>query len=166
MAYEYRPFQVEKWISRFYYKIGIVNPEDIDERTITKHLGIHLTYKEKRSFSAEDGQFKLINIDSRLSGQEQREHFYHELCHVLRHYGSQLLMPKAFIELQEFDAKRFTRYAAIPFDMLKLFDLKSPYIVQNMAYRFNISEKICKERLDGIHRNKKPKKDISMIEYL
>lgn len=157
LSYIYKPFELEKWISRYYLRHGINFPDDIDERTIARSFDIHLTYKEKRSFAFEDGKFKLINIDSRLSKSEQREQFFHELCHILRHCGYQTMMPKAFRELQEFDAMRFTRYATIPFGMLKYIDLKSPHVIYEMANTFNVSEDICRERLDGIYRNKTPK---------
>lgn len=158
MSYVYKPFEVEKWVSNYYYKQGIVQPSDIDEKAIARSLGIFLSYKEQRSYSYEEGRFRMINVDSRLNQEQKREQFFHELCHLLRHCGYQILMPKAFRELQEFDSKRFTRYAAIPFGMLSLIDLKSPYAVQEMSITFNVSEDLCRERLEGIHRNKFPKK--------
>ncbi|MFC4323663.1 ImmA/IrrE family metallo-endopeptidase [Litchfieldia salsa] len=160
MSYIYRPFEVEKWISRYYLKIGMKQPEEINEIAIARSFRIYLTYTEKRSFAHKEENFKLINIDSRLTKFEQREHFFHELCHILRHCGYQIMMPKSFRELQEFDSKRFTRYAAIPFDMLNTIDLRSPYVVQNMADTFKVSEDLCRERLEGIHRNKKTKKPV------
>ncbi len=97
----------------------------------------------------------MINIDARLTEQEQREQFFHELCHILRHCGSQLIMPKAFRELQEWDAKRFTKYAAIPFHMLHLFNLKSDYLVNEISESFQVYEDLANDRMEGIYRNQK-----------
>jgi Zn-dependent peptidase ImmA (M78 family) len=157
LSYEYRPFALERWISRYFLKLGITKPEHLKVKEIAKAFGIILTYEEKRSFAYDD-EIKLINIDSRLSKVEQREQFFHELCHILRHCGSQLIMPKAYIELQEFDCKRFTKYAAMPFHLLKLFDFKSPYITNELSESFHVSYDLARERVEGIHRNKRPKK--------
>lgn len=154
MSYVYKPFSLETWVTNFYKRMGIYQPNDINEKVIARNLRIYLKYSERRSYSVEDCNFKLINIDSRLLKEQQREHFFHELCHILRHCGYQLMMSKAFRELQEWDANHFTRYAAIPFHMLKFIDLKNPYVVSNMADTFKVSEEICEYRLEHIHRNK------------
>jgi len=87
---------------------------------------------------------------------EQREVFFHELCHLLRHCGNQYKnMPKAFRELQEWDAEHFTRYAAIPFHMLKYINWKSPLLIKELVKTFCINEKICKYRVEHLYRNRK-----------
>ncbi|WP_208592312.1 ImmA/IrrE family metallo-endopeptidase [Gracilibacillus suaedae] len=153
MSYTYKPFDLEKWIANHYLKKGITTPSQMDIHKIARSFEIQLGFREKRSYSFTYGRSKIISIDSRLTTEEQHEQFFHELCHILRHCGSQLIMPKAFRDLQEWDAKRFTLYAAIPFHMLKLFDLKSEYIVNEMAEAFNLDLYIVKERLNGIARN-------------
>lgn len=157
MSQSYQPFPLEKWVVNFYYRLGITNPQDIKESSIARNLRIFLNYTERRSFSAENGRFRMINIDSRLPGAMQREHFFHELCHLLRHCGHQLAMPISFRELQEWDAAHFTRYAAIPFHMLKMIDLKSHTVVTDMAQIFKVSEDLCQSRIEHIYRNSKPK---------
>jgi len=135
--------------------MNINRPEDIDITKIAYNDRIYLTYSEKRSYSTESGKFKLINLNNMLDLKKQREVFFHEWCHLLRHYGNQYRrMPKAFKELQEWDAEHFTRYAAIPFHMLKYIDWKSQTLVQDMSKTFCISEEICQQRVDHIKRNK------------
>lgn len=150
MSYNYTPFELEKSISVFYKNIGITRPEDINERAIASELGITLDYSDKRCFSYEDRYDKLINIKHTLPKPVQRERFFHELGHVLRHAGSQLIMPKSFIELQEFDSKRFTKYAALPYIMLVNYDLECSYISKLLANEFKVSEQLCLERVDNI----------------
>lgn len=157
----YKPFPLDSWVSKFYRMNGILTPQDINEKAIARALRIFLTYSDKRSYSAEEGKFKLININKNLDPLKQREVFFHELCHILRHEGHQYkIMPAAFRELQEWDAVRFTRYAAIPFHMLRFIDWKSPSLIEDMSNIFKISEEICQYRVDHINRNKYPKKVI------
>lgn len=161
MSYIYKPFPLDLWVSNFYRRIGILTPGDINERAIARALRIQLTYSDKRCFATEDGDFRLININKDLDKLKQREVFFHELCHLLRHAGYQYkIMPAAFRELQERDAGHFTRYAAIPFHMLRNISWNSPALIEELSYKFKISEEICQYRVDHIYRNKIPKKVI------
>ncbi|MDP4086000.1 MAG: ImmA/IrrE family metallo-endopeptidase [Bacillota bacterium] len=158
MATIYKPFPLDLWLSKLYKSMGIITPEDIDLRTITYNLGIHLIYSDKRCFARDEGKFKLININKGLDKVTQREVFFHELCHILRHSGYQYkIMPNSFRELQEWDANRFTRYASIPFHMLHFCDWKSPFLVKEMSNTFKVSEEICQYRIEHIYRNSKEK---------
>jgi Zn-dependent peptidase ImmA (M78 family) len=136
--------------------MGIITPEDIELRTISYKLGIHLTFTELRSYSRDEGNFKISNINKNLDQTSQREIFFHELCHILRHEGYQYKrMPSDFRDLQEWDAYRFTRYAAIPLHMLKYLNWKSPFLVKEMSRLFTISEEVCQSRIEHIYRNSK-----------
>lgn len=150
LYYNYKPFDLEKWIETFYTSLNITKPEQICENTIAYALDIDLKYTDKPCYSYENNYVKIININKMLPSQLQREHFFHELGHILRHAGSQLILPKSFIELQEFDSKRFTKYAALPYSMLLNYDLECSYIDKLLAIEFKVSEKMCLERVDNI----------------
>lgn len=105
--------------------------------------------------SYEFGRFRSITIDKRLPTKVQRERFYHELCHILRHAGRQIMMPEAFLELQEWDAKNFTRYAALPLHMLTAFDFKQQGIVDVLSEQFKVTPELCAERLKRIREKAK-----------
>ncbi|BDG47749.1 hypothetical protein PspKH34_23100 [Parageobacillus sp. KH3-4] len=60
------------------------------------------------------------------------------------------MMPEAFRELQERDANHFTKYAAIPFHMLRFIDWREPYIVEHMSNMFKVTPELCEERLTQI----------------
>ncbi|WP_019123771.1 ImmA/IrrE family metallo-endopeptidase [Brevibacillus massiliensis] len=149
----YRPTPLETWVIDFYGRLGIVEPEDLDEAEIARVLHIYLFYKEVPSQAYENGRFKSITIDKRLPVAKQRERFYHELCHILRHSGRQFMMPEAFRELQERDARNFTRYAALPLHMLKCFDFREPYIIDLLSERFKVTPELCEERMRKIQNN-------------
>lgn len=158
LSYTYKAFPLEKRIYKLYKALRINKPEDIDEIRIAKELSIFLTYSNNRSYSHENGRFQIINIDKNLDEVQQREVFFHELCHLLRHSGYQYkIMPDSFRDLQEWDANHFTRYAAIPFHMLWLLDWKSPSLVKDMSKMFKVSEEVCQYRVDHVHRNAKLK---------
>lgn len=98
------------------------------------------------------GRYKAISLDSRCTIKEQREQFFHELCHILRHVGHQSMLPEAFRELQEWDANNFTMYAALPYYLVKQYDLNNEYIIQDLSYDFKVTEELCVKRLQNIKR--------------
>lgn len=153
MLHAYRPTALETWVTHFYRRLRIEHPEDLVESYIARSLNIYLSYKEVPSMSYEIGRFKSITIDKRQQKEVQREHFYHELCHILRHAGRQIMMPEAFRELQERDARHFTRYAALPLHMLKQFDPRDPYIIEILSERFKVTPELCVDRLQRIKKN-------------
>ncbi|ARK32185.1 ImmA/IrrE family metallo-endopeptidase [Halalkalibacter krulwichiae] len=148
----YYPTPLETWIYILYKRLGIYLPSEIDEQVIAQKLGIYLYYKPIPSSSYENGRFKSITIDSRKTKKEQREDFFHELCHLLRHVGWQagMMMPEAFRELQEHDSINFTRYAAIPFHMLKLFDIHDEQVVFHISESCNVTTTLVTDRLERI----------------
>lgn len=150
MKLSYTPTPLETWISHFYKQLRINTPEELDEQRIARSLNIHLLYKEIPSMAYEFGRFKSITIDKRLPSLIQREHFYHELCHILRHAGRQIMMPAAFRELQEWDARNFTRYAALPLHMLTRFDYSQHGIVELLSEQFKVTPKLCHDRINRI----------------
>lgn len=150
MKLKYSPTPLESWVSRFYLSLGIRRPNDLVEFRIAKALNIFLMYKDVPSMSYEFGRFRSITIDKRLPAKVQRERFYHELCHILRHAGRQIMMPEAFRELQEWDARNFTRYAALPLHMIQEIDLNGPGIVEVLSEQFKVTPKLCLDRLSRI----------------
>jgi IrrE N-terminal-like domain len=156
----YIPTSLELWISQKYIKMKILSPTDLTEEKIAWINKIFLFKKPIGSTSYENGKFKSITIDSRIVPTLQREQFYHEWCHLLRHAGGQIMIPAAFKELQEFDAKNFTKYAAIPYHMISKYDLNDPQIIENWEYDFRVSTELCTERLQNIKRRYKTERRI------
>lgn len=144
----YSPTPLEKAISTFYQRLQIHHPEDLEEKAIAQKLRIYFYRKPMRSMSYENGRFQSITVDQRLPLEVQREQFYHELCHLIRHCGWQLgMMPHAFRELQEWDARHFTRYAAIPYHMIQHVNLEDPSCIEQTSIIFKVTPELCIERL-------------------
>ncbi|GAE26990.1 phage-like element PBSX protein XkdA [Halalkalibacter wakoensis JCM 9140] len=149
----YKPTSLESWISLRYRQKNIVTPDDLVEDKICFAYNIFLKRWAKPSHSIETGNFKMISIDTSIDYYKQREEFYHELCHILRHAGRQIMMPKAFRELQEWDANNFVKYAAIPLHMLRGFDFTDSNIISIMSDSFKVTPQLCEERLLKIKNN-------------
>lgn len=144
---------LEDWVSDLYInKLKILHPSQIDETIIAQYYRIFIHRKNIPSFFHIIGRYQGITIDARESPEKQREIFFHELCHILRHYGIQLIMPDAFRELQEWDANNFVRYAAIPHHMLHYIDFDDPQVISNMSDMFKVTHELCEERLVQIKR--------------
>lgn len=147
----YRTTHLEDWINKFYRTLKITYPEDIDISRISYSLNIFLKYKDINSHSFIQGRFRAIIIDSRLNKYKQREEFFHELCHVLLHVGRQYMMPKAFLELQEAQANRFTMYAALPFFMFRDVNFEEENLVSKLSKQFNVTEQLVQKRLEQVY---------------
>lgn len=149
----YKTTALEDWVTNTYISKRIHTPRDLKIEEIAYAFGIFLHVKEIPARYDVFGHYKAINVDKRSDLPQQKEQFYHELCHILRHVGHQTLMPKAFRELQEWDANHFTMYAAIPYHMLRTFDLNSPFILEELTSAFEVSEELCMIRLTKIKNN-------------
>ncbi|WP_307438915.1 MULTISPECIES: ImmA/IrrE family metallo-endopeptidase [unclassified Paenibacillus] len=100
-----------------------------------------------------NGQFS-INVDRRLSAKEQWEDFLHELCHVLRHSGNQMIMPDRYVDWQEQDASAFQLYAAIPISMLKKLPLpeQKNEMIALLSEEFQVTHRLAAARIEQIQR--------------
>ncbi|MEW9702867.1 ImmA/IrrE family metallo-endopeptidase [Paenibacillus sp. SI8] len=150
----YKPTALEELISRHYQQGNIHFPCDLDIEMIADMFGIELHYHDGKSFADwADNNYSYIVIDSRLKIEERRIHFFHEICHPLRHSGIQDKMNKAFLELQEIQAAHFQYYAAMPYYMLSEFQYVSPtLLIKTLAAEFILPEKFVERRLEQVKR--------------
>lgn len=143
---------LEEWITKRYIKQHIKTPQDINITLIARYYGIYIHYRPMPARYDIHGRYRAIVLDKRCTLEEQREQFFHELCHILRHVGHQSMLPEAFRELQEWDANNFTMYAALPYYLVKQYDLNSEYIIQDLSHDFKVTEELCVKRLENIKR--------------
>lgn len=149
----YQETTLEQLISKHYRLHKFWSAEallDIDR--IAESFDVDLKYDTCKSVS--DNKEKIIILDKRLTGLQQRKIFFHELCHVLRHVGDQRKMPVLFREGQEAEAENFVLYASMPFFMisqLKLPDRQDDG-VQFLSSTFKVPLKLAKRRLEQIQR--------------
>ncbi|EOO78279.1 ImmA/IrrE family metallo-endopeptidase [Bacillus cereus] len=150
MNFSYQTTLLEDWITAFYQNLDIRTPSDLCIDKIAHKCNIILLKENINSYYIANDLIKMIVLDARLPIEKQREIFFHELCHIMRHVGIQGIMPRAFRELQEWDAVRFTKYAAIPFHMLKYINPTKDTMVADMSEVFQVTPELCKQRLTQI----------------
>ncbi|MBE1444200.1 MULTISPECIES: ImmA/IrrE family metallo-endopeptidase [unclassified Paenibacillus] len=117
----YKPTETEEWISFIYQKHGICYAADMDIDHIAAIFRAMVELHPHESKVIWSSNFALIYLHALLSKEQQRENFFHELGHIVRHCGDQYGMPETFIELQEQQAAQFQLYAAMPAFMLHEF---------------------------------------------
>ncbi|ELK45107.1 ImmA/IrrE family metallo-endopeptidase [Halobacillus sp. BAB-2008] len=141
---------LEDLITRWYKKHKFIEPNDLNVYSIGNESQIFVTSKPTQASYMKVGKFQEIVMDSRLPYIQQREQFFHELCHAVRHAGRQSIMPYSFYELQERDAKHFTLYASLPTHMINEYNIANPSIVEQLSRDFAIPKKVCLERIEKI----------------
>jgi len=155
----YQTTALEDWVTNLYLKLNIHTPQEINEDYIAREQRIFLHRKKLSPFYQIVGRYRGITIDIREPKSNQREMFFHELCHILRHSGNQGMMNKAFRELQEWDTRHFTKYAAIPHHMISYIPLYDENVIEHMVNIFKVTPELCEERLiqirNGISHNHK-----------
>ncbi|MDL4842791.1 ImmA/IrrE family metallo-endopeptidase [Aquibacillus rhizosphaerae] len=149
----YTTTALEDWVSNWYQRIGINNPKQINLKYIARYYDVFIHQKEMPARYDVFGRYQAITLDSRTSVIEQREQFFHEFAHILRHCGNQSMLPDAFRQLQEWDARHFTMYAALPYHMLHNYEWDNPCLIEDLAHDFRVSENLCLERIEKIKRN-------------
>lgn len=148
----YTTTNLEDWVTKLYLKHNIQFSSQINPRQIARNLGIFIKLAPLPSRYDVFGRYQAILIDDRLPVEKRREHFFHELGHLLRHVGHQSMMPEAFRELQEWDAQHFTLYASLPHHMISLYDYSDPTIIEILSEDFRVPESLCFKRLLQIKR--------------
>ncbi|HAM79559.1 ImmA/IrrE family metallo-endopeptidase [Ornithinibacillus bavariensis] len=149
---EYVTTALEDWITKKYIRNKILTPAEINLEKIARIERIFINRKPMPARYDIYGKYQAIVVDSRCTPEEQREQFFHELCHILRHVGHQSMLPKAFRQLQEWDANRFTMYAALPYFMVKKYDFNNPRLIEDLAQDFKVTEELCIKRMEQIKR--------------
>lgn len=139
---------LEDWIEDFYKNIDIYHPRQLDLLDIASRLGLYIHFE---NFSSRVYAGEII-IDSRLSPEKQWEDFGHELCHLVRQEGNQLLlMNNSLLDIQEAKAENFALHFCVPTFMLLNFEI-SNYVnlkdgIKFISERFNVTQSFAQKRL-------------------
>ncbi|MEK4338466.1 ImmA/IrrE family metallo-endopeptidase [Brevibacillus sp. FSL L8-0710] len=155
MLSHYRQTDLERWLTQIYADVGISHCGDLQERPLAEMLGIELYYRPCPSMRYESGNYRSITVNSTLPRPVQREHFFHELGHILRgHTGKQHQMNPAFRQLQEAQAEQFVLYAAMPFFLLAPLLLSYREWVPSsvLSMEFGVTRELADKRIAQIKR--------------
>ncbi|MEK4512896.1 ImmA/IrrE family metallo-endopeptidase [Paenibacillus sp. FSL K6-2524] len=155
MFKHYRRTHLEEFIEELYINHDIIAPDLINIKTITEQLNIWLYFDDVRSKAYEHTtNMWTMFIDNRCTPLVQKIEFLHELCHLLRHTGSQLHLPRLVTRAQENDSEQFVLYAAIPFFMLSKLDFPPTRkeIIKHISDVFWVPYELAEKRYDQILR--------------
>ncbi|WP_189009844.1 ImmA/IrrE family metallo-endopeptidase [Paenibacillus marchantiophytorum] len=133
---------------------GITAPGHLTMAHLAAKLNIWVYTMDMSSMAVEKNGLFSINVDRRLSAKEQWEDFLHELCHVLRHSGNQMVMPDRYVDWQEQDATNFQLYAAMPLAMLKKLALpeQKNEMIALLSEEFQVTYRLAEARIVQIQR--------------
>ncbi|MBO1000543.1 ImmA/IrrE family metallo-endopeptidase [Bacillus sp. SD075] len=145
---KYQTTLLEDWIKEFYFNINVYYSHQLDLLDIADRLGIFIHF-EKFSSRVYNGE---IIIDCRLSPEEQWQDFGHELCHLLRQEGNQLLlMRNKLLDIQEAKAESFALHFCVPTFMLLKNNISNyanvQYGIPFVTEKFNVTDEFAKKRL-------------------
>ncbi|WP_068722687.1 ImmA/IrrE family metallo-endopeptidase [Tepidibacillus decaturensis] len=169
--YNYKLTPLEKWIKDFYLQLEITEPYQLDMNDIAAKLNIWIYFENMSSRAIERKGLASIIVDNRLSVAEQLEDFGHEMAHILRQSGNQMLLPESFVQFQEVKADNFALEFCIPTFMLLNFSLPQSKLaaIKYISDTFNVTLEFAKKKLAKIERNllqsKLDEQFQSMIEY-
>lgn len=151
----YKTTHLEQLVEQIFLENGILIPQNITIDFIASKLNISVEIINLESLSHEtEAGKRIIFLNKRKSITEQREDFLHELCHLLRHAGNQIILPPPFVQYQEDDAEAFVLYASLPFFMIKQLNL-SPDLgqaVKQLSVAFSTSIDMARKRYEQILR--------------
>lgn len=167
MFKHYKKTHLEDFVEQLYIQNDITTPKDITVDTLSKSLNVvveHVRIKSV-SYQMKDGKLVIL-LDERKTTQKQRNDFLHELGHLLRHEGNQILLPKLLVQSQEEDAEQFVLYALMPFFMMQRLELSPDrkQAVQQLATVFTVGTELASKRYDQIIRREF--EGIAMAEQL
>ncbi|MGG1574861.1 ImmA/IrrE family metallo-endopeptidase [Fictibacillus sp. NRS-1165] len=145
---KYQTTLLEDWIKEFYFNIDVYFSDQLDLLDIADRLGIFIHFE---GFSSRVYNGEII-IDCRLSRQEQWQDFAHELCHLLRQDGNQLLlMRNPFLDIQEAKAENFALHFCVPTFMLLKYKIANYFNIQDgipfVTKEFKVTKEFANKRL-------------------
>lgn len=124
---------------------------DINKIADTLNIYIKESPGPDRAIWDDENNVAVIFLHKDHSPIQKREIFFHELCHPLRHCGSQENMySDEFLMMQEIQAEQFQLYASMPFFMICKYCHYNDHLASTLASEFHVSQKLVECRLQQI----------------
>ncbi|MDU0332573.1 ImmA/IrrE family metallo-endopeptidase [Paenibacillus sp. 3LSP] len=155
MFSHYQMTILEEFLESTYAAAGIIYPHQISVEELSLRLNVWVHYRPigSRALEATSGMYSMF-LDERLPPNQQRLDFLHELCHLLRHAGNQMVLPETFTQMQENEAEHFVLYAAMPFSMISRLEVPDRLGQAKLflAETFGVPIELAEQRLDQLQR--------------
>ncbi|OLS34188.1 hypothetical protein BTR22_19050 [Alkalihalophilus pseudofirmus] len=113
-----------------------------------------MVIKGERNKCYYEDDFALIELNVNQSLRRMRKAFFHELAHIVSHYGDQRRMSQDFKTYQESQAKWFSLYLAMPKHIFEPLLLKHPCI-ETLQSLFELPHSMIVDRVGTIKRERK-----------
>ncbi|MDH6370585.1 Zn-dependent peptidase ImmA (M78 family) [Paenibacillus sp. PastF-3] len=169
MIKNYQIPPLERKITELYQSHHIIESSHLSIELLAKKFNVWIHYHNKKSKGIEvsSGVYSMF-LDNRLPEEAQRLEFFHELCHLLRHAGNQLMMPEQFTKAQETEADRFIFYAAIPFFMIEKINLplNRGEAIGYISREFKVPLNFAKKRFEQIEDRIRQGLYLSTFKYI
>lgn len=152
----YKPSDIECWINSKYQKYGIWEPNDLTIENVSELFEISVSMYEGPVFAEWiDGVYAFVFLNKHKSPEEQKNDFFHELCHPLRHVGHQDQLHYLFEELQEFQAAQFQLAAAMPIYLVSQVPTQLYWerYIDDLSHVFEQPSKFVQKRIYQIINN-------------
>jgi len=149
----YRPSETELWISGLYQQNGILQPKDLTISAVSEIFSVKVSYYDGPVFAEwEEDNYAFIFLNRNKSQEEQKNDFFHELCHPLRHVGRQNELPLLFQELQEMQAAQFQLLAAMPVYLVQQVPCQRYWeqYINTLVNKFEQPNRFVQRRIDQI----------------
>ncbi|MCO7125157.1 ImmA/IrrE family metallo-endopeptidase [Sporolactobacillus shoreicorticis] len=123
--------------------------EDLELKKIAIAFRIEYScwHGQPYAYRLSENSAAYIIENKQVAEYEQREHFFHELGHIVRHCGDQCDMPELFLQMQEAEARQFALYAAIPYHMI---DFNRTHSLKSIMQEFHFTLNLAYTRIDGM----------------
>lgn len=149
----YSKTPIERWLENFYRENSIHSPADLDIYVIAEALNIVIKDSPgpDRAIWDDEHKIAIIFLHTNRTSIEKREIFFHELCHPIRHCGTQENMySEEFLLMQEEQAEQFQLYASMPFFMVSKYCHQNDHLAATLANEFHVSIELARSRLEQI----------------
>lgn len=146
MLQNYVPTVLDVWICDLYAEHGF----NLNFHLIAAIWGVQVVYNPISPFSFWSLGFRAISLDNRVSPEQQRADFFHELGHIALHEGRQIGLHPLMVQYQEWQARRFQIVAAMPYALLPPMCRTWEGYALLLAERFAVPADVAARRVEMI----------------
>lgn len=134
-------------VTKLYKSKGINSITDLSIENLSSIFQIHVEYSDGPSKCYYEDDFAVIYLNKNQPKPYIRKDFFHELTHVLFHYGDQQVMNEEFKSLQEEQARRIAHYTSMPRHIFEPLMLKYQSLTR-LTELFELPAEMLKERIN------------------
>ncbi|WP_054634844.1 ImmA/IrrE family metallo-endopeptidase [Thalassobacillus sp. C254] len=147
---------LEDWVSDLYIKNQIYTAKELSVENLANVFNVEVIPNEEVSVCRNSYGERIIFLNINQNPEEINADFFHELGHLLRHEGHTEYLYEDYTRYLEWDAQRFAYVAALPWHILKHYNLNDRKIVNKISSEFCLPINFTVTRLFQIKRRMEP----------